>query len=393
MSKNLANEASDKNAQNQGLQVAYIDTSADEFELDYTKILKIIWDGRKTILYFAIAFFVLGLFHYSAGSDEFLSEAKLLQEQQPSSNLGVSALQQFGIGLTVQGTGDPSSPASITDIIENIDFQSQFIQEKVLFSNLETELTLQDYFTQYHEPPLRSKVYSTVIDYTIFLPFTLYDLIRNAIFSSTNSEPAERIEEDEDPDILVVSPQVLGLISEMEGRTNIQLEESIITTSVRLPDPMAAAQANAILINRVQEYMIENKIEKAKQNLEFVQILQLEAKDRYENAQLEVARFQDQNRGSLSATASTELERLQDEKNRTFSLYSALSQRLEEARLKLQEDTPIYTMFQKPLVPNSSSGTSTIIIPASLIFGIITGVVWIFLIRAYNAIKSNIINT
>lgn len=382
----------------QYVPVEFMDTADNENDIDLIDLFLILWNEKKTILIITLCFLGLGIFHYSFGPKEYISEAMLLRESDRSFDPGLSFFQQFGfLGSAQQQaiTADGSS-ASIPDILGSVDFQSRFLLEEVEFSTIGSSMSLYDYFVEYYEPPYRSKVYNTVQNYTIYLPLTLYRKVQGFFRRWGNKSVQNTLDasvpliNDEELRILIVSPQLMGLVSQMASRIEITTEGSLIKSAIRLPDPKAAADANAILIDRIQEYLINNRIEKARQDLGYVEGLQGQSRDRYEEAQLELATFRDENRGSLTATASTELERLQDEKNRLSSVYSNLSIRLEEARLKLQEDTPVFTMFQKPILPNQSTASSIFILPAFLVFGFSFGIIWVLAVKIFKAIRQRV---
>jgi uncharacterized protein involved in exopolysaccharide biosynthesis len=49
---------------------------------------------------------------------------------------------------------------------------------------------------------------------------------------------------------------------------------------------------------------------------------------------------------------------LEAEFNLSFQLYSTLKQELENAKIELKKETPIFTSFEKAIVPNAPSNSS-----------------------------------
>ncbi|MEX1015063.1 MAG: hypothetical protein WDZ80_07970, partial [Candidatus Paceibacterota bacterium] len=103
-----------------------------------------------------------------------------------------------------------------------------------------------------------------------------------------------------------------------------------------------------------------------------------ESEQRYEQAIEELALFRDTNKGSLTALAETELETLTNKRNLAYSLFSSVASRLEEAKSRMNEDTPIYTTFQDPTFPTESEGANLMILPASIFIGVFLGIGWLF---------------
>ncbi|MDZ7717087.1 MAG: hypothetical protein U5J95_12840 [Balneolaceae bacterium] len=76
-----------------------------------------------------------------------------------------------------------------------------------------------------------------------------------------------------------------------------------------------------------------------------------EARKRFEQAQQQLAEFRDSNINLATAKAQSREQELQSQYDLTFNLYNSLSQRLEQAKLDLQEETPVLTVLQPVSVP------------------------------------------
>ena len=66
----------------------------------------------------------------------------------------------------------------------------------------------------------------------------------------------------------------------------------------------------------------------------------------YLNTQQKFANYQDANRGISSASARIEGERLQSDYSLANNIYNNLSQQLEQARIKVQETTPVIRVIE-----------------------------------------------
>lgn len=364
-------------------------------DISLSEIFENLWKGRRKILIALSFFIVIGLFHYTFAPDDYISSSKLLQENYTESggSDGLRLLNQFGgfnLGSSNSGKGIP--PELYPEIIESVDFQQRILFQPVTFSNYQSELTLFEYFNEYYERPFRERVYSTITNYTIKLPFTLLRHIRSIFSGTQEDQPLEKIEESvTENDVVILSPRFRHAMNQVKNRVTLDFEDSVLEVDVKLSDPMASSQINAIIGERISEYIINYRSEKAKQNLQFVENLHRAAKERYEQAQLVHANFVDKNQGSLTAKATIELERLEDERALTFEIYSSMSQRLEEAKIRLQEETLIFTTIQKPILPTSPERSSILIIPAFAILGIIVGFAWIFVGKGYVYFRNKIL--
>lgn len=390
--KNDPNTSPRKEERVQYVPVQYVDAPMNEDEIDLFDLIETIWKSRKTIYISVSIFLVIGLFHFLTGPEEYESEAILIQEAQQDMSSNLRFLQQIG-GFNIGGGSQ--SPGQISSslyprIVESVEFQHQLLQNEVEFETMGQRMTLYEYFTEYYEPPFRKKVYRFLRNYTIRLPITIYQNIKSLFLAETTGEKLV-YEIDSGNNIIQLNPAVRSAISEMRTRVFVDFDGGLIVVKTRLPDASAVAQVNSLLIEQIQNFVIDYRSEKARQNLEYVESMYQDAKERYEDAQRAFAIFQDQNRGQLTAVATTELERLQDERNLTFGIYNSFAQRLEEARLRLQEDTPVFSQLQKSNLPHAPVKSSQFIVIASILLGGFIGIFWIFAKKVTDTIRGRLI--
>lgn len=352
-----------------------------------------LWLGRRKIIISSLLFLILGIFHYTFSPTEFKSESKLLMETE-SRQGGIAGLQALGqLGGFNFRTGSTQagmiSPELYPDIVENVEFQRELLYQPIYFDTFGREITLFDYFNEYYTPPFRERVYRGVVNYTVRLPFTLYGLMRG-LFQSQNEFGAALQEDVMDREVFILRPEFRFAMSMMKDRITLESDGQLIEVETELPDPMASATVNVIVSDRIRDYVIGYRSEKARQNLQFVEELYEQAKINYEGAQFQLATFTDRNQGNLTARAEIERERLEDEKNLRFQIYSSISERLEEAKVRLQEDTPIFTTFQRPILPTTKESSSLLIFPFTLFVGFVGGVFWIIAGKYYPTIVDHI---
>ncbi|MDZ7808047.1 MAG: hypothetical protein U5K71_13160 [Gracilimonas sp.] len=63
-------------------------------------------------------------------------------------------------------------------------------------------------------------------------------------------------------------------------------------------------------------------------------------------AQIALADFRDSNQGALTNRARTQEQQLQSEYDLAFNLYNGLTQEYEQAKLRVQEETPVFKVLQ-----------------------------------------------
>lgn len=93
-----------------------------------------------------------------------------------------------------------------------------------------------------------------------------------------------------------------------------------------------------------------------------------ESRDAYYKAQRAYAAFEDANRNIISSSYRTEQERLKNEMTLTFNVYNTLAQKLEQDKLRVQEETPVYTVIEPATVPLKASSPKKALILVGFVF-------------------------
>ncbi|REL37544.1 hypothetical protein DYD21_07060 [Rhodohalobacter sp. SW132] len=345
----------------------------DDDEIDLVELAKNIWNGRWTIAKITGVFVAIGLFIAFFSPVEYESEAILMPEvQQADQGRAGQLLQRFG-GAFGMGGVDLSQaqhgtipPMIYPRIVNSLSFQMELMEQEIRFADYTLSTTLPDFYENHYSPSLTQYLQKL----TIGLPFTVLDWIREEERTVQVNDPFEA-------EFIQVSKKDLELIDNIRNRISVRLDEEtgLLTTRVTLHDARAAAELNRHLIELLKEYVTQYRIEKTSQDLEFVEEQHASARERFEERQIALADFRDANISLATARAQTELERLQDEKDLAFNLYSSLSQQLEEARLRLQEQRPVFSVVQAVNVPSDKiSPRRGFIVMITLILGISIGI-------------------
>ena len=146
----------------------------------------------------------------------------------------------------------------------------------------------------------------------------------------------------------------------------------VITISVKMPDPVVAANVARFSMNYLTDYIINYRTEKQKRDLDFLAERLNAAKGKYYSNQSKKASYTDQMPVNALRLQSADLqrERIESEYKISSSFYNSLLQKYEESKLKMQQETPVIKVLEPPLVANLKSDPNRIIIILSaFIFG------------------------
>lgn len=320
--------------------------SPEEQEIDLVDVVKRLWRNRKLIFHITSGFIVLGVLVALLSAEEFSAGCTLVPQstdKKVGGNLsGLAAMA--GISLGDMGSGEVLSPKIYTKVLSSIPFQKDIMGTKIKFAEIDTPVTVLDYYTDERYQHLG--VGGTIFKYTFGLPGVIMKAIRGEkevpVFDGTVASGIEAMTYKEKLCTDRLQRQIDLDLNEKEGYVQL---------SVTMPDAWSAAQLAERVQMLLQQYITEFKIEKVQSNLDFVQGRYDEAKREFERVQEERAVFRDANKNLISARAQTEQEKLDTRYNLALSIYTELAKQLEQAKIQVKETTPVFTIVDPVTVP------------------------------------------
>ena len=293
-----------------------------------------------------------------------------MPEAQSSQSKASSLLQQYGGLLGISGSTASGMEGSIPhqlypNIVQSLPFQVELMNTKVHFSRYDTTATIYQFYNDIYDP---FSLVGVIKGYTIGLPGKIIGL-----FKEEQPEKALPASVNRDT-VLSLTKYQMNVVKILQDqlRASVDQQTGVIMLKGDFPDPQAAAEISHAGITLLKKYIRDYRTNKAKRDLEFIKEQVTEAKQRFNDAQSRLANFRDSNVNLTTAKAQTREQQLQSKYNLAFNLYNSLSQQLEQARLQVQEKTPVFTILQPVRVPLKKSSPKRLrIIIISCILGIV----------------------
>lgn len=157
-------------------------------------------------------------------------------------------------------------------------------------------------------------------------------------------------------------------------QANIDKKTGITTLSVTLQDAKVTAMVADSVVAKLQQYIINYRIAKAQEDCAYLEQLYKERQQEYYDAQQRYARYVDANKSLVLQSVRTEQERLQNDMNLAYQVYSQVAQQLQVARAKIQEEKPVFAVVEPATIPLNSSHPRRKIIILSFTFLAIVGI-------------------
>nr|WP_255233429.1 Wzz/FepE/Etk N-terminal domain-containing protein [Aliifodinibius salipaludis] len=344
--------------------------------MDLIELAQTFWDAREKIVKITGAFLVLGLLIALFSPKEYSTEATLMPETQSAQSGASGLLQQYGGMLGISGSqlsgGQEGSipPQLYPNIVQSLPYQVELMNTEVYFSEYDTTATVHDFFSGIHSP----SVLGYARQFTIGLPGQIIGLFKAE--EQDVSPLPKKVDRDS---VLKLNREQMETVKILRERLSISVDQEtgILTLTSEFPDPQAAAEIGRVGINLLKESVKEYRTQKARQNLEFVREQVEEVRKRFEEAQQQLAEFRDSNLNLATAKAQSREQELQSRYDLTFNLYNSLSQREEQAKLDLQEETPVLSVLQPVSVPLEDNTSGLLILIVSGMLGGIISLGWV----------------
>lgn len=318
-------------------------------EIDLIELIRHLWNGRMLILKITGAFIILGLIIALTSPKQYKVEVRMLPESKSSSGGASALLRQFsglgGFAMPLGDGADAIGPMLYPDVLKSTPYYLELLNHKVTYKTEEEtlDITVFEYLNDY----TKNSFMGVIMKYTFKLPWTILGWIRGE----------QVIEEQEvifgQKRITRITKEQFEIIKALQNKIGASIDQKngVISISTEFGDPLITAQIASFSVDYLSSYITEYRVEKVKTDLLFIQERYYEKEKEYLKAQEELAQFRDANRNVQSAAARTEEERLNNKYTLAFNVYNGLAQQLEQAKIKVQEETPVIKILEPVKVP------------------------------------------
>lgn len=132
---------------------------------------------------------------------------------------------------------------------------------------------------------------------------------------------------------------------------NVDKKTGKTEMSLELQDPLVVATVMNAVVENLKSYMSDYRTSKARQDVENLTAICEQRKADYYEVQQIYARYVDANKSVILQSAQAERERLQQEMNLAYQVYSQVATQLEGARIKVQQAKPVVAVIEPVVIP------------------------------------------
>lgn len=330
----------------------------DELEIDWMGILRQILAIRKTLYKAAGVGVIIGIL-VALGTPKQYTVSVTLSPEVSGGNSGSSGLASMAasfLGASLASNSPDALNAQLApDIVASTPFLLELFNARVVSQDKKIDTT----FTAYLEEEK-----SSWMGYVLKAPGMAISGIKS-LFTDKEEETATTQEgaiELNEKDAKKLEGLRKQIITEVDKKT------SITTLTVTLQDPKVTATIADTVVSKLQQYITTYRTRKAKEDCQYLETLYKECQQEYYDAQQRYARYVDANSNMVFQSTMAERERLQNDMNLAYQVYSQVAQQLQVARAKVQEEKPVFAVVEPAVVPLYPSGTSRKVIVVGFVF-------------------------
>lgn len=340
----------------------HIPQEEEEFEIDLMAYARKLWNVRKLLLKVIGIAAIVGFIIILSIPKTYTAEVILSPESRKGGGNLSGMASMLGMGnVNAGGDANALNFSMTSDIIASTPFILELFDTQVQTLDGELDTTLVAYLATQKRPWWQ---------YIMALPNqTIHGITK--LFSSDSSTPAE----EKTINLFQLTPKQRGQANAIKSIIMAETDKKSGMTkiSVTLQDPLVAATLVDTVLTQLQKYITNYKTSKAQEDCKYWEQLYKERQKEYYLAQETYATYADANQGVILQSVRIEQERLQNEVNLAYQVFSQVATQLQMSRAKLQEEKPAFAILEPASVPLYPTGTNSKILVLGIIFLAIAG--------------------
>lgn len=347
-----------------------------ELTIDFNALWQVIKEGKWLILATGFLSALLAAVVLFQKPNEYTSTASVMPELESSSLGGLGKYAGLaslaGINLGDMASSDAIRPDLYPNVINNTTFFLYLLKQNVRTSDGKVINFKKFYY----------EVYEVENDTLTGGNKGIIEGLRSLLGIAKKTPTAQK---DSDGQVIYITKTEGEVIEELMQKitANMDKKTGIISISAELSDPVTAAHVAQLTMNYLTEFVTNYRTEKARHDVDFLAQRLSEAKGKYYSTQSKKAQYNDQFQvGTIRLQAADiQRERIESDYRLNSSFYQELLKQYETAKLKVQQETPVFKTLQQPVVPYEKSGPRRLVTIILLgIVGLVIGV-FTFLIK------------
>lgn len=348
----------------------------ESIEIRLSDIIQLIKDNKRYLFLGILIGGLLGAIYAFSKPNIYSVQVTVMPEAQAKGaglgNLG-SLAGLAGINVDNLNLQDAIRPELYPDVLQSIPFALELLKQPVYTERLKTRIPLQEFINRMNKDSFLGRLLNSYDDSSE----------SNNQYDPKNFSKAIQVTKQQEQLIKVVRTSVSATYDKKTG---------VFTVTANEPDPVVAATVARLALEYLTNYITNYRTEKARKQVQFLTQQVKEAKIRYQAAEYNISNYKDQNRNLFLNTAKIAEERLQSDYLLAQSVYAELSKQLEQAKIRVQEETPVFKILEPPTIPLRKSGPKrSLIIVGFAVVGCLIALVTVLVRQFINSYTKHVL--
>lgn len=333
-----------------------------EVEIDLLELARKLWDNKKFIIKITLIGAVVGLVIAFSIPKEYTSTVVFTVNSNNSSTGSVGALASLaGINLNNQSS-EILSPEIYPNLMNSTSFVQGLLGIEVKDIDQKVDTTLYFYLKNDQKIPWWSYIFK--------IPGFLVSVFKPEVEKSEKSiaNPYS------------ISDEEMGIIETLKNSYSISTNKKTGITTIELTSQSSVISAFLAdtISSYLQSYIIQERTKKAQNDLENSRKLYKQYKKSYEESQQRLTSFLDRNQHIISESYRLNQKKLEIDANLAYTIYSQMAQQVQMNEIKVQDDTPVFTIIQPAIEPIYAAGPKKkVILGVFILISAIIASIWV----------------
>jgi len=317
--------------------------------IDFTSLKNKLWPHRKRFFYVLPAVCILTYLYILCFPRYYKCTVSLAPETSGSSFSGSlsSLASSFGLGgsLAKLNSEDAIYAEIFPDVIKSKNFIAELMTINIKNKDGDTACSYYTYLRDKQKAPWWEQITGSIKDMIKPTPKDNYNgEVKLSVFGLTKQQD----------DIFNTAQDKL--------KCTVDKKTNVVSIIVEDQDPLVCAIMADSTCKKLQEFITSYRTNKARIDYEYYEKICEESKIEYEKALEKYAASADAHTNSILTTYQARIERLENDMQAKYNIYTAMNTQLQAARAKLQEATPAFTVIESASVPIKPAGPKRMII-------------------------------
>lgn len=313
----------------------------EEMEIDIMELVTKLWKRRNMIIKWCVGGAVIGLILGFSLPKTYESSVVLAPETDQKLGSGVSSIASM-MGVSLDNSVDAINFQMFPDVVASTPFIFELFDLPVEFERGDSTMqtTLIDYMLEYQKKPWWSVITSA--------PGKAIGWVLSLLSDKEEEENGDgmlnplNLPKKERAVVKYFAKNIMVNVDKKTGKTNMSLQ---------MQDPLVVATVMNQVVENLKDYMSDYRTSKARQDVKNLTEICEQRKADYYKVQQVYAKYLDANKSVNLQSAQVERERLQQEMNLAYQVYSQVATQLEGARIKVQQDKPVVAVIEPVTIP------------------------------------------